>query len=853
MKRLLFIIALAASTVCSLQAAQVGEAAAREVATRFFMSQTPRLTARGGAASMRLSYTAEQDRFYVYDRGNAGGFVVVAGDDRIPQVLGYSEVGDFSATAMPAAVKYWVEAMSSQIAYLQSHGNVPAHQPARRVAPVAPLLKTQWSQEEPYNNYCPTYVSSSGDTLRSVTGCVATAVAQVMNYYKWPAVGRGSHSYSCNVNNVTRTELSVDFSQSVYQWDYMLNTYNQSSSPESCDAVAKLMSDVGISMDMGYGSSSGASEVVAMNAMQRYFGYTDRCYVLSRDYYNAEEWDQFLVDELSAQRPILYCGYDNSGGHAFVLDGFNADGYYHVNWGWGGAYDGYYLVSVLAPSNMDFKYGQDGIFGLVPETQSSTVEDALHVRTQLLPRESSTPLGQEISLSMRNFAAEGNMLDTAGYEVRYGRKLYYAEIPMSMGVYDKDGMKVAGEDFVYHISLDPNWYWPGTNVYVNLPETLEEGDYRIKLNYSLDKGSNYDHKVMDYSGQEMYVKMLVHDSTAYLRDCFLSNSYGVQSFTVSSGAKVNQHMAADVTISYSTWGNENGPAGNIYLSLLDKDGVEVSTSEMCEVQLANNSTKTYRLMLMAPARWGFYDLVLKDESGNLLYQVSNSWYGDDGPATASVFVMPVCEELLEDFESMTADKSTSAKDVQGRFTTWNFNKSGVRAPGEEKCNGTNSVMMKKPSSFTTAQPLSQYFIMAQATFFNPLSTLAKYSLKYSLDNGDTWHTVYTLDNSDVAAIEGKSKSTVTWRLNLTPSQPAIFRISMIAGGALETFVDDFTLYYINPECDVNRDGEVSIADINAVVNAITSGLDQLIVADVNIDGEINITDINTIIDMLLAQ
>lgn len=850
MKRLLFTLAIALAAVCCVQAAQVSEATARQVATRFFSAQSPRLTASSGLSAIRLAYTAENDRFYVFDRGQHSSFVVVAGDDRLPQVLGYGDKGDFSATVLPEPVQYWLDEMNRQIAFLQSNANAVAHRPAPQANAVSPLLTTRWDQGEPYNNYCPTFDTPNGGTSRAVTGCVATATAQIMNYYKWPAVGRGSHSYTCDVNGVTQTVLSADYSQSVYRWDLMLDEYDSNSSPESCDAVAKLMSDVGISMDMGYGSSSGAQEYEASRALKTYFGYGDKYYWLTRDAYNAEEWDQFLYDELNVRRPVMYCGYDNEGGHAFVLDGFNTDGYFHVNWGWGGSFDGYFMVSYLAPgSTTNFKFRQDGLFGLVPETQNDVVDDVLYVRSQLMPVTTSAQIGARVTLAMDNFMSEGNRLDTAGYEERYGRRLYYALLPMSMDITDNDGVKYKTEKFNHQISLDQYWYISRQNLYMNLPQ-LQDGDYKIKLSYSLDEGQNYNHQVMDFSGQDLYVKMQVRDGIAYLRDCFLSNSYGVESITVSSGVTVNEPFTVDAKLSYEVWGNQNGPLGNVYVSML-KDGNEVATSEMCEVALAPNTEETYQMQLTAPSEWGLYDLVLKDESGNRLMKM-DGWYGAVDDVMTPVFVLPVCQALVEDFETMRANSSTTEKNVQGQFTTWSFYKSGVRSPGDDLCNGSNSVLMKKPSYVYSTEPVGHNFFMAQATFFNPVSSTSKFTLEYSVDGAATWQKANTIDGLDVAEVQGNSITLVTWMLNLTMGKPATFRIAMVGGGSAANYVDDISFYYIDPMCDVNGDGEVNIADVNAVIDAILSNPDMLS-ADVNQDGEINVGDINIIIDMMLAQ
>ena len=856
MKRILFFFAIAVATVSTLQAALVNEMEARQVATQFFSAKSSRMSAPAGRSEVRLAYTAEHERFYVFNRGQNGPFVVVAGDDRLPQILGYGDSGDFSAASLPPAVLYWMDEMNREIAYLQTHSNAVAHQPAKRAVAVDPLLTTRWDQDAPYNDQCPTYTATNGATFRAVTGCVATGVAQVMNYYEWPDVGRGSHSYVCNVNDMTTTELSVDFSQSVYQWDLMLDEYNQNSSPESCEAVAKLMADVGISMDMGYGSSSGASEVAALRSLKRYFKYNDNSYILNRDYYGADEWDQFLVDEISALRPIVYCGYSisasSASGHCFVLDGFDTDGYFHVNWGWGGAYDGNFLVSVLAPaSGMNFEYGQDGFFGLVPESRAAEIPDVLYIRSQLSPVTPSAKLGETIELTTDNFMVEGNKLDTAGYEQAGNRKFYYALIPMKLSIIDSNGEECYTQQFDRQHYLDERWGYQYPHYYIDLSNSLADGLYKIKMSYSLDGGNNYDHEVRDFSSKELYVKMIVRNDSAFLSDIYLSNTYTVDSFVVPSGVTINQPFTVGVNLTYFIpWGDAEGPTGNVYLSLL-KDGNEVATSELCEVKVHSNEVKTYEMQLMAPAEWGKYDIVLNDEGGIHMMKMEG-WYSAS-EASSAVFILPPCKSLTEDFESMTANNSTSEKNVEGNFTTWNFYKCGVRAPEEGLCNGVNAVMMKKPSYITSAQPIGRNFFMAQASFFNPTSTAAKYRLTYSFNGGETWLTANTFEGNDAAEVPEKGQAVATWLLDLKASQPVIFRITMFGGGTSATYLDDFSLYFTQNLCDVNIDGEVNVADVNAVVDAIIGGSAQaLSTADANGDGEINIGDINTVIDAILS-
>ena len=856
MKRFLLILAAALTLACNLHAVHVNEAEARLVASNYFSSKSARLSSHAGTpAAPRLVYRAQQERFYIFDRGNNGGFVVVAGDDRLPQVLGYGDKGDFSLSALPSNVQYWVDEMNRQIEYLQSHDQASAHAPAQRDYEVKPLLKTIWDQGSPYNDLCPTYSTGNGGTARAVTGCVATAAAQIMNYHQWPDVGRGSHTYVCNVNGATRTTLSADYSQSVYRWDLMRDFYNSNSSPESCQAVAKLMSDVGIAVNMDYGSSSGAHEADALQAFKDYFKYTNKAYLLHCDYYGPDEWDQIMVDELSARRPVLYCGYSQGvngiEGHAFVLDGFDTDGYFHVNWGWGGAYDGYFLVTVLAPmSGTDFKFGQDGIFGLVPEGREDEVADVLYARGQMMPKTPVVQLGDAAQVSLDNLMLEGNALDTAGYHSYYGRKFYYVNINMKLSLMDSNGVeRHTATKQIEHILSD--WFYQDEQLSIVIPEWLEDGEYKIKLTCSQDT-HGYGCIVGDYSGKELYVKMIVSDGVAYLKDCFLSNYLVVDSFLVPRGITTSEPFTVGVKISnYSPWSSTDGLVGNLYLSLL-KDGDIVATSELSEVAPTAHGADTIEMQLTAPDLWGEYDLVVCDESGNrLMEETDNEIYID---AVAHIMVLPPCHELLEDFEAMTANSSTADENVQGNFTLWNFAKCGIRNAGEGNCYGANAVMMKKPSIISTSQPLSSDFFMAQATFFNPTSTLSKYRMEYSVDGGTTWLKVNSNQGSDVVEVPAKSQFLATWMLHLSASQKALFRISMFGGGNAATYVDDICLYFTDPRSDVNKDGEVNVADINVVIDAIT-GLNESssLSLDVNQDGEINVADINTIINLILSR
>ena len=223
--------------------------------------------------------------------------------------------------------------------------------------------------------------------------------------------------------------------------------------------------------------------------------------------------------------------------------------------------------------------------------------------------------------------------------------------------------------------------------------------------------------------------------------------------------------------------------------------------------------------------------------------------------------------LVENFETMPVSTGTTDKAVEGAFATWTFNKCGVRAPGSDKANGENSVMMKLPSMFYTTTPVYYNFYMASMNVFNTTSTLAKYSLEYSVENdangNPIWNTAMTSKNSEMAEVAAKTTGTCYWILDLKNTQPALFRIYERNGNKNNaTYVDDFTLYYTGVEGgpldfiqgDVNNDMEVNIADINAVLDVIMNGTtDEALQkrSDVNVDGEINIADVNMVINIIL--
>ena len=337
---------------------------------------------RGGSSrlqDMRLIYTAvavdsltraTTDCYYVFALEPAG-FVIVAADERVKPILGYSYTNNFVVEDMPDNILYWLDNYKKQIKAVIDNNFQPDQETratwtrlkagqnttVRSGNSVEPLLQTTWNQSCYYNLFCP--IDSSGPCNRVYAGCVATAMAQVMHYWEWPTQGFNSHSYTCDYGT-----LSVDFSTSTYNHNNMPNALSSSTSTSQKEEIARLIYNCGVAVDMDYGpdgSSAYSSDVPA--ALYNYFAYTDNGTYVYKSNYTDSNWENLIKQELDNMRPVYYSGH-GSGGHAFVCDGYDENSLFHFNWGWSGSSDGYFSLSALNPSTHDFSSSQAAVIGV---------------------------------------------------------------------------------------------------------------------------------------------------------------------------------------------------------------------------------------------------------------------------------------------------------------------------------------------------------------------------------------------------------------------------------------------------------------------------------------------------------
>lgn len=398
MKKYLVIVAVLVSI--GIQAQPITEQQAFDRALKFLSDKTQAQGQRAQARNSELKAAKVEARSIYAFNLEDGGYIIASGDSRALPVLGYSTTGSIDWELMPDNMRAWLKQYDEAIATLGNStdfadGNAK-NSPSARMdkSPVEPLIKTHWSQRAPYWDQAPLYKGTRQDLYgqRCLTGCVATAMAQVMNYFEWPkTVPDGIPAYDIIEEYVTDSTFHVWHVDAlppvVFDWDNMIYDY-QVQNPQTGQseemgsdaerrAVATLMRYCGQGVKMGYGPDfSGSWLKVGCEALVDFFGYSAAVYLNNRSDFTIDEWEDIIYGELAAGRPVLYSGSTDLSGHAFVCDGYDGSGLFHINWGWGGSYDGYFSLSVLNPfgnlsisTGIGFSRFQHAIIHLDPAMQ----------------------------------------------------------------------------------------------------------------------------------------------------------------------------------------------------------------------------------------------------------------------------------------------------------------------------------------------------------------------------------------------------------------------------------------------------------------------------------------------------
>lgn len=476
------LLALGTAVALGVSAAPVSPEAALQRARSNSPAKARGLVQR----ELKLAHTAYseagQAAAYVFNTPGRAGFTILAADDVAMPVLGYSDTETFDADNMPSQLRWWLSEYGRQVEYATAHGATEAYKaPARKASypAIAPLITTKWNQTEPYNNLTP---MQSG--VHCPTGCVATSFAQAMSYFKYPEKGTGTVSYRWS----GRT-LSLNLDRVTINWDKMKDVYVSGDyTTEEATAVAYLMMACGYSVEMNYtADSSGALSNKIVNALTKYFGYSKEATYEDRGTYTADEWDEMIYNNLKDYGPVIYNGTSPlDGGHSFIVDGYDGNGYYHLNWGWGGTSDGYYALNVLTPEIQGvggamggFNYSQDAVLKMHKPTSAD--EEYPEGRLNIWGAAKGTLSGKLLQIQLDDYPNTG-WYNVSSYDVNLEPGAIISGEGYKESVPGVMYLKEYKEE-LDRISLGSGMMYKGSAISfrVNLPEGLADGRYTVTL------------------------------------------------------------------------------------------------------------------------------------------------------------------------------------------------------------------------------------------------------------------------------------------------------------------------------------------------------------------------------------
>ena len=484
-RKLLLILSVMFSGI--MTANPVDKEDARKTAESFLNGRAVNKS-RGAVKRESLQLVSSKEAYYVFNVGQKEGFVIVSGDDCAPDVLGYSDVGEFDEKEVPSNMKAWLQSYVDEIKWMKEHDVKTSHLPTRGVPmnSISPLIKTTWDQDNPYNLQCPDFFGQG----KCVTGCVATAMAQVLynlatktNFTFPKGLEAAIPAYDCattwtgdgkiHVNNIEKRD---------FDWDKIKFSYsgNEPEADQAAQAVAYLMSCCGASVNMDYANdiNGGSSATLGSipEAFKKYFGFDKSVAYKERYNYTRDEWEDMIYNELANGRPVLYGGQSSGGGHAFVCDGYDENRYFHINWGWSGDHNGNFLLSALNPhgtgsggssSHDGYSMDQSVIIGIQAPTGNVTEEECL--------------------MTIKGFDCSNKTIDkTSSFTIQPNFKFYSAmsythNVLLSLGVFNENN-RIVKPDQNYSFNMESGTGKSGNAGFIIPTANLVSGNtYKIKL------------------------------------------------------------------------------------------------------------------------------------------------------------------------------------------------------------------------------------------------------------------------------------------------------------------------------------------------------------------------------------
>ena len=781
--------------IATTWAAPVNENQARNIAASFMANHSMRSTSLRMAHKAPMVKTAGADNaaYYVFT-GNQGGYVIVAGDDRAPAVLGYSDNGTFDSQDIPEAMQYLLEGYAAQIEALGTYAK-PAH-PLTSAPAIRPLVNAAWSQNNPYNIMLP-FINP---TKHAYAGCVATAMAQVLYYWKWPAsTTQPIPAYTSTYNTAT-TNLTFEMPElpvTTFDWDLMQSTYQTTdTASEAALAAAKLTLYCAQAVEMNFKpSSSGATSGRIPYKLSTYFDYDAGAHFVNRDNYSTQGWADALYGELAAGRPVIYSGSKASGGHAFICDGYDGNGMFHINWGWNGQSNGYFLLNVLNPDEQGtgsadgpygYIYSQSALLGLQPNNDGTSVFELTAAQMKL-----------DSYTDTRTYTSDPFTAYVSGRFYNYTSNLM--TVRFGWGLFDGDQM-IKRLFSSYGTDCKPGNYYNLQGKELNFGENMTSGTYRILPMYS------------EY-GQDNWRPCIGADVN-YIEVTFDGNQCH---FTGYGTAGERDYAVNDITM---TGNMHNGRPVNI------------------ELNMTNNGTSSNELLYMYADGTFFgtaYVGLAPGETGNIPYMyMSNTagdhvltWsWNDDGTdpiasRTITLNPMPAASlsatiQILDVTDNTSGNRTITSDKFSVVLTITN---NGQTTYDED----ISAKLFKNTqgTSGTSVQGINKHLTLAPGE-----TTTMQFDMTNVIDGWKYFVKTYFYTEGTQTSLKGTSTYTIVF-----PAEP------------------QFTTG------DVNDDGAVNIADVTALIDYLLGSGNTVneLAADVNGDHSINIADVTALIDMLLSN
>lgn len=507
---------------------------------------------------------ADKEPFYIFN-AEEGGFVVISGDDRTVPVIGYSEKGQLLQDDMPDNLRNWLDGYAEQLQAIENGEATPALPRSAKVTrgvsakpAIAPLIKTTWNQSVPYNLKVPSLdyeYEGKKYTLPCVTGCVATALAQVMYYYRWPLTCPALDAYTTSSKGIEVPALPA----TTFQWDKMQLTYAGNETGDPANSVAELMRYVGQANEMDYNISSngGSGAYIHQDVMFNTFGYSRNMYSAYRYEYSTVEWENLIYQELAAGRPVLYsgtsydAGADKFGGHQFICDGYDGNGLFHMNWGWGGQSDSYFVLSIANPhskgigggsTKSGYYLGQSAEIGFKPDDKNEPdipyLESYINIGEACYSRSATSANFENVTTQNCYFTARYlNCVPSTTYPIEVGWALWQDDEIIS--VLATNDITIDNRD--KNKGARKNYYGPTS---VSFGAGLLDGNYRL-VQVWRPQGSMGDWTIIS-SNDAIYME--ISGNKLDVRRPNYSISYTIDNVSYSGDMSVETDITATITL-----------------------------------------------------------------------------------------------------------------------------------------------------------------------------------------------------------------------------------------------------------------------------------------------------------------